>query len=123
MKNKRILSVIVILISMSVNLIAQNNVNYLNESKEAYQKRMEWFTDSKYGMFIHFGLYSQLGGIYKGNDEGRYAEWIQANQQIPKSDYIKLINTWTPEKFDANKIVKLAKKSRDELFGHHDQTP
>ena len=50
MKNKRILGVIVILISMSVSLIAQDNVNYLNESKEAYQKRMEWFTDSKYGM-------------------------------------------------------------------------
>ena len=78
------LGLIVILIAMSVSLIAQNNVNYLNESKEAYQKRMEWFTDSKYGMFIHFGLYSQLGGIYKGNESGRYAEWIQesANPKV-----------------------------------------
>lgn len=107
----KLLGVIAILITMSVSLIAQNKVNHLNESKEAYQKRMEWFTDSKYGMFIHFGLYSQLGGIYQGNESGRYAEWIQANQQIPKSDYIKLIHTWNPEKFDANKIVKLAKKA------------
>ena len=45
-------------------------------------------------VIIHFGLYSQLGGIYEGNDEGRYAEWIQANQQIPKSDYIKLIEKY-----------------------------
>ncbi len=72
---------------------------------------MQWFLDAKYGMFIHFGLYSQLGGIYKGNDEGRYAEWIQANQQIPKSEYSKLIDTWNPKKFDADKIVKLAKKA------------
>ena len=74
-------------------------------------ERMRWFTDAKYGMFIHFGLYSQLGGIYEGSDEGKYAEWIQANQQIAKEDYVKLINTWTPENFNANKIVKLAKKA------------
>ncbi len=107
----RILGVIVVLITMGGSLIAQDKENYLNESKEAYQKRMLWFTEAKYGMFIHFGLYSQLGGIYEGDESGRYAEWIQANQQIPKSDYIKLINTWSPEKFDADKIVKLAKKA------------
>jgi len=102
---------ILILLVFSCGLIAQEKVNYLNESDEAFQNRMKWFLDAKYGMFIHFGLYSQLGGIYKGDDSGRYAEWIQANQQIPKSDYIKLINTWAPEKFNADKIVKLAKRS------------
>jgi alpha-L-fucosidase len=90
---------------------AQAQINYLEESKEDFANRMEWFTNAKYGMFIHFGLYSQLGGIYKGNDKGRYAEWIQANQQIPKSDYVKLIDTWNPKDFDANKIAKLAKKA------------
>jgi len=105
----RLLGVIVLLVTMSASLIAQDKENYLNESKEEFQNRMLWFTNAKYGMFIHFGLYSQLGGIYEGNDSGRYAEWIQANQHIPKSDYIKLINTWTPENFDADKIVKLAK--------------
>ncbi len=102
---------ILILLIVSDSLIAQEKVNYLNESEEAFQNRMEWFLDAKYGMFIHFGLYSQLGGIYKRNDEGRYAEWIQANQQIPKSDYIKLIDTWAPKKFNAEKIVKLAKRA------------
>ncbi|WP_372772280.1 alpha-L-fucosidase [Mangrovibacterium sp.] len=90
---------------------AQSQKNYLEESNEDFSRRMKWFTDSEYGMFIHFGLYSQLGGIYNGNDEGRYAEWIQANQQIPKSDYVKLIETWTPKNFDADKIAKLAKKA------------
>ena len=99
------------LLLLNSGLMAQERVNYLNESEEAFQNRMQWFLDAKYGMFIHFGLYSQLGGIYKGNDEGRYAEWIQANQQIPKSEYSKLIDTWNPEKFDADKIVKLAKKA------------
>jgi len=107
----RIQSLLLMLLLLNSGLMAQERVNYLNESEEAFQNRMQWFLDAKYGMFIHFGLYSQLGGIYKGNDEGRYAEWIQANQQIPKSEYSKLIDTWNPEKFDADKIVKLAKKA------------
>ena len=107
----RIQSLLLMLLLLNSGLMAQERVNYLNESEEAFQNRMQWFLDAKYGMFIHFGLYSQLGGIYKGNDEGRYAEWIQANQQIPKSEYSKLIDTWNPKKFDADKIVKLAKKA------------
>ena len=78
--------IILLLTLFFVALSGIAQTNYLNESHEDFAKRMKWFTDSKYGMFIHFGLYSQLGGIYEGNDEGRYAEWIQANQQIPKSD-------------------------------------
>ena len=85
--------------------------NYLNESTQEFSKRMDWFLDAKYGMFIHFGLYSQLGGIYEGNDEGRYSSWIQANQKIPKSDYIKLIDIWEPNNFDADEIVSLARKA------------
>ncbi|MDO5971934.1 alpha-L-fucosidase [Flavivirga aquimarina] len=90
---------------------AQVKINYLEESEADFSQRMAWFNDAKYGMFIHFGLYSQLGGIYKGNDEGRYAEWIQGNQDIPTEEYAKLMDTWNPKNFDANKIVKLAKKA------------
>jgi len=85
--------------------------NYLEESEDDFNKRMEWFNEAKYGMFIHFGLYSQLGGIYKGDDSGRYAEWIQSNAQIPKEEYIKLIDTWTPKDFNADAIVELAKNA------------
>ena len=37
-----------------------------SESLEAYNARMAWYVDSPYGMFIHFGLYSQLGGEWQG---------------------------------------------------------
>jgi len=118
---KRILSVIIVLITITIFSSCKQNstqkeatqkkeyVNYLEETDEDFEKRMEWFNDAKYGMFIHFGLYSQLGGIYKGNDKGRYAEWIQGNQNIPSKEYVKLLDTWNPEDFDAEKIVKLAK--------------
>lgn len=102
---------LILLILLSFSGISQNKINYLEESKADFDKRMAWFNDAKYGMFIHFGIYSQLGGIYKGDDSGRYAEWIQSNAQIPKEEYVKLKDTWKPYKFDAGKIVKIAKKA------------
>ncbi len=102
---------IVVLFLSSIAGFSQEKKNYLEEQESEFNQRMKWFNEAKYGMFIHFGLYSQLGGIYKGDDSGRYAEWIQSNAQIPKDDYIKLINTWNPENFDADKIVRLAKKA------------
>jgi len=107
-KKHTILFTLLLLITFG---FAQEPVNYLEESEADFTKRMQWFTDAKYGMFIHFGLYSQLGGIYKGNEEGRYAEWIQSNQDIPANEYAKLIQTWNPKDFNAPKIVKLAKKA------------
>ncbi|MEN8228117.1 MAG: alpha-L-fucosidase [Bacteroidota bacterium] len=104
---KKLLSIVLVIISTS--LYAQND--YLNESQEEYQKRLHWFTESKYGMFIHFGLYSQLGGVWEGKEIEHYAEWIQANADIPKEEYTKLISTWNPEKFNATKIARLAKKA------------
>ncbi|WP_299782435.1 alpha-L-fucosidase [uncultured Formosa sp.] len=109
MKNNNLIAFMLLLLVTSG--YAQSKVNYLEESEADFSKRMQWFTDAKYGMFVHFGLYSQLGGIYKGNDEGRYAEWIQGNQNIPSDEYAELINTWNPKDFDADEIVKLAKKS------------
>ncbi|PNW29655.1 hypothetical protein BKP44_02800 [Formosa algae] len=109
MKKKNLIAFMLLLVVASG--YAQSKVNYLEESEADFSKRMQWFTDAKYGMFVHFGLYSQLGGIYKGNDEGRYAEWIQGNQNIPSDEYAKLIDTWDPKDFDADEIVKLAKAS------------
>ena len=92
MKIKNIAFLILLLVITTG--FAQDKINYLEESKVDFSERMQWFNDAKYGMFIHFGLYSQLGGIYKGNDEGRYAEWIQGNQNIPSEEYVKLLDTW-----------------------------
>ncbi|MCG9793135.1 alpha-L-fucosidase [Flavobacterium algicola] len=109
MKNSYLIILILLIITNATN--AQEKVNYLEESPADFKARMQWFDDAKYGMFVHFGLYSQLGGIYKGNDKGRYAEWIQGNQDIPSEEYAKLIDTWNPKDFNATKIVKLAKKA------------
>ncbi len=59
---KKYLVLIVLLLS-TISGFSQEKTNYLKESEKEFSKRMQWFTDAKYGMFIHFGLYSQLGGL------------------------------------------------------------
>lgn len=79
---------------------------YLNAYSEEYRKNpraanLQWFKDARFGMFIHYGLYSQLG---KG-------EWVQLRDTIPLDEYARLQNTFTASGFDADFIVKLAKKA------------
>lgn len=85
---------------------------FVEESLEAYNERMQWFVDAQYGMFIHFGLYSQLGGEWKGKPMPRvkYSEWIAADFEIPREEYAaELLHDFNPAQFDADLIVRTAK--------------
>ena len=81
------------------------------ESLEAYNNRMQWFVDSPYGMFIHFGLYSTIGGIWQGKPIKNYAEWIQGTANIDRHEYAELAKTFNPRDFDADLIVRSAKEA------------
>ncbi|AYE37750.1 alpha-L-fucosidase [Companilactobacillus zhachilii] len=72
-------------------------------------ENMKWFKEAKYGMMIHWGLYSLLAGEYDGRSSSNYAEWIQSKLQIPNAEYEKLTEAFNPIYFDADKIVNLAK--------------
>jgi len=68
----------------------------------------EW-QSRKYGMFIHFGLYSMLGGIWKGKRySGNYSEQIQSDAHIPEAEYAALAGQFKPDRWDADAIVRLA---------------
>lgn len=71
--------------------------------------RQQWFKNAKFGLFIHFGLFSILAGEYKGKRTDRIAEWIMNNMDIPKDEYHKLASQFNPAEFDAEKIVRQAK--------------
>lgn len=81
--------------------------------------------DRKFGMFIHFGLYSIAGGMWNGKrvDNG-YSEQIFANGSIPPADYEALAKQFDPEKFDPDAIVALAKAAGMKFIvitaKHHD---
>lgn len=71
---------------------------------------IQWFKDAKYGMMIHWGLYSMLAGEYNGEKSSVYAEWIQSKFQIPNEEYERLAEAFNPVYFDPEEIVGLAKE-------------
>ncbi len=80
------------------------------------QATLAWLKEAKYGMFIHWGLYSQAGGIWKGtriedspHPGPRVAEWLMSTFQISREEYEQLADTFNPNKSFAEKIALLAK--------------
>ena len=90
----------------------------------------KWFTDARFGMFVHWGLYSIPAGIWDGRIMGRnwYAEWIQKQGNwphgIPDEDYRALARQFDPVQFDADAWIALAKDAGMKYFlitsKHHD---
>ena len=79
----------------------------------------------KFGMFIHFGLYSMLGGVWKGKEITQgYSEQIQSQAPIPMAEYAPLAKQFNPTKFDPEAIVALAEQAGMKFIvitsKHHD---
>lgn len=75
------------------------------------QQRLQWFRDAKFGMFIHWGLYSLPAGEWKGENYAGIGEWIMYSAKIPISEYQQIAKDFNPYKFDAEKVVKLASQT------------
>ena len=61
-------------------------------------------------MMVHWGLYSLLGGEYKGEKVSSYAEWAQTYFRIPNAEYEKLATAFNPVYFNADEWVRFAKE-------------
>lgn len=84
----------------------------------------DWY-GNKYSMFVHFGVYSSLGGVWRGQPVTRgYSEQIQACGGIYANEYLAVAEKFDPVDFDADAIVALAKSAgmRSIVFTskHHD---
>ncbi len=88
------------------------------------EARMAWFRDARFGMFIHWGPYSALGGEYRGQPVGWIAEWIQHTARIPLAEYETMAHAFNPVKFDAREWVSLAREAGMKYIAitakHHD---
>ncbi|TAK93315.1 MAG: alpha-L-fucosidase [Verrucomicrobia bacterium] len=72
-------------------------------------KRLQWWSEARFGMFIHWGLYAQDGCFYKGQD-GK-TEHMMRHLQIPLKDYAKIADDFNPVKFSADEWVGIAKNA------------
>ena len=85
----------------------------------------EWFSHDRFGMFVHWGLYSNPAGIWQGKKiKKNYSEWLQASEQIPRPEYQRLTEGFNPEGFIADDWIREAKNAGMQYFlittKHHD---
>lgn len=93
--------------------------SYLSDYADLYRQNprkaaLKWLSEAKYGLFLHFGLYSLLGR----------GEWVMFREQIRPADYATLQDSFTAEDFDAEAICRLAREAGMEYVNittkHHD---
>jgi alpha-L-fucosidase len=92
---KRISAFVLVLVCVTYAQ-SQDVKNYLTESREQYEARMDWWSQARFGMFIHWGLYSIPAGEWKGSTN--HAEWIRTTAQIPLAEYDKFVTQFNPVK-------------------------
>jgi alpha-L-fucosidase len=81
------------------------------ETSAQRDARMAWWREARFGMFIHWGLYSVPAGTWDGKQIPSLGEWIMNNASIPVADYKALAGQFNPTGFSAHDIVALAKSA------------
>lgn len=73
--------------------------------------RMRWWREARFGMFIHWGVYSVPAGTYKGKRIPGIGEWIMNRAKIPVAEYRKFARQFNPVKYDPDAWVRLAQEA------------
>ncbi len=95
---------------LSLRLVADDAavLHSLDQPDPARDARVAWHTEARFGCFVHWGVYSELGNEFEGRRGGTYAEHIMRVLKIPRQVYLdKVVRSFDPEKFDADAWVKL----------------
>ncbi len=75
------------------------------------EQRLKWWTDARFGMFIHWGLYAVPAGEWNRKPSVGLGEWIMFRSRVPVRDYEKLAAQFNPVKFNADEWVAIAKNA------------
>ena len=74
--------------------------------------KMKWWREARFGMFIHWGVYAQLAGVYNGHEQRRGgSEWIMNRMKIPVATYQEYAKQFNPVNFNADEWVRCAKNA------------
>jgi alpha-L-fucosidase len=79
------------------------------QAAPADDTRMDWWREARFGMFIHWGLYSIPAGEWQGNIG--HAEWIRTTAKIPLETYDEFLPQFNPVNFDAEAWAKAAREA------------
>ena len=91
----------VLLLTFPLSLSAQERPSWVKETKAEKEKRMAWWTHDRFGMFIHWGLYSL---------PARH-EWVQWNEKIPTEEYRKYFDRFNPDLYDPQEWARKAREA------------
>lgn len=81
----------------------------LNTFAQSKPDKMDWWKEAKFGLFIHWGVYSVPAGVYNGKDIEGIGEWIMNHGKIPKATYQAYAKQFNPVKYNPEAWVKMAK--------------
>ena len=103
-----ILPVALMIVSLFAAGCATATPDYLNESRDEFDARLEWWREARFGMFIHWGAYAVPAGEYKNETVQGVGEWIMNTAQIPIDEYESFVAEFDPVEFDADEWVRIA---------------
>jgi alpha-L-fucosidase len=81
------------------------------DDNPAISPRTLWWRQAQFGMFIHWGLYSQLAGHWNGQTTSGFGEWIMNDLHIPLDQYAQVANQFDPTQFSAHQWVQTAESA------------
>ncbi len=84
---------------------------YANETPAQRDARMKWWREARFGMFIHWGVYSVPAGFYQDKPVGGIGEWIMFNARIPVAEYRRFATQFNPVKYNPDAWVRLAQEA------------
>ena len=110
MKRQIIQTIIATALLMTPTLVRAAEAVQTNtpETRQEHDARVAWWREAKFGLFIHWGVYSVPAGYYHGKSVGG-GEWIMHNSKIPMAEYQAFAKEFNPVKFNADDWVKMAK--------------
>lgn len=94
---KRILLLLMLAVFTCQQIFAQQKI--WDETEQEKTERLQWWTDARFGMFIHWGIYAQAA---------RH-EWVKKRERISDEDYQKYFDYFNPDLFDPSEWAKKAK--------------
>ena len=95
-------------LSLTIALVLAASAAFAQAAPKTQDEKMQWFRQAKFGLFIHWGLYSIPAGEWKGQPVAGIGEWIMNRAKIPVGEYEQLAGQFNPVKFDAEAWVQMA---------------